>query len=119
MKKLFKRKKKTYTSVKDQFKVLIIDENSDEITTTLGITDERAQELFNLGKESYNKFDDITKFYVDICTQCNHINEVVFIIGAIHQYNRRTTSNLQIVDGGNIKNLLDDLQKRLRGNSDE
>jgi len=112
---LFKRKKKTYTSVNDLFKVLIIDEESNQITTTLGITEERTEELFQLVKTVYKKYEDITKCYVDICAECKHINEVVFSIGVMHERNARKGPNIQVMGAGNMTDFLNDLHRRITG----
>jgi hypothetical protein len=117
MKNFFKRKK-TYPTGKDLFKVLILDDSSDNIQDTLGITDERGKELYKLAAVTYHKYDAITDCYVDLCAICTHINEVVFVTRMLYGIAaKHNTPNIQMIAGGNIGDLLDDLSKRFGSNN--
>lgn len=73
--KLFKRKKVLKPST--ELKVAIVDENNSNLYTTLGITEERRDELVNLVKDNFKKHNDISKAYAEIVENCKHVNEVI------------------------------------------
>jgi len=73
--KLFKRKKKlVYTP---ELKICIIDEGTDNLWTTFGITEERRDEIIAFCMESQNLFDEKGQCYEYIVDRCKHVNEVV------------------------------------------
>lgn len=74
--KLFK-KKKAYNS-NCEFKLLIIDEESDSLTVSLGITKERAIELGEITKEAHGEFETLTDAYAKVVAACKHVNELAF-----------------------------------------
>lgn len=73
--KLFKRKK-TYSGNCD-FKLCIVNDDTDSLYETLGITEQRAQELCDTCLKAYADHKEITSSYQDILKECAHINEVV------------------------------------------
>jgi hypothetical protein len=76
--KLF-NKKKTYPK-DNKFEVLIIGEDKSDFQEMLGITDKRRDELLRLAIDSYKNNDLFSTSCKDAVAQCNHVNEVVFIM---------------------------------------
>ena len=75
--KLFKKEKKSYNN-NCEFKLLIIDEESDSLAVSLGITQERVKELGNITKDAFLNHETLTDSYSDMIAECKHINEVAF-----------------------------------------
>ena len=73
--KLFKRKKKLKPST--ALKVCIIDDTTSDLWVTLGITDERRDEIIAFTKKAYNDHDTKTDCYATIVDQCYHVNEII------------------------------------------
>jgi undecaprenyl pyrophosphate synthase len=73
--KLFKRKKTLKSS--PALKICIIDDTTSDLWVTLGITDERRDEIIKLCKNAYVNHDTKTGSYEEIVDKCRHINEVV------------------------------------------
>ena len=73
--KLFKRKKGLKTSA--ALKLCIVDDSTSDMWITLGITNERRDEIIAICKKSYNEHNTKTDCYKEIVDKCNHINEVV------------------------------------------
>jgi len=73
--KLFKRKKTLKSST--ALKLCIIDDTTSDLWITLGITDERRDEIIALCKDAYNNHNTKTGSYEQIVDKCNHINEVI------------------------------------------
>jgi hypothetical protein len=62
-------------------RVIIIDDESDQIPTVLGITPEREQELNDLVVSTYQIEDStVTDNFVEISKQCKHVNELAYAI---------------------------------------
>ena len=76
--KLF-NKKKTYPK-NNKFEVLIIGEDRTDFQEMLGITDKRRDELVKLAVDSYEKHNLFSTSCKDAVAECNHINEVVFVM---------------------------------------
>jgi GMP synthase PP-ATPase subunit len=79
-----KEKKQTY-SQDNKFKLCVVDETSTKLHTMLGITDERGKELAELVIESYEKHDSYIPAIQYVLDGCNHINEVVIALTALHR----------------------------------
>jgi uncharacterized protein YwlG (UPF0340 family) len=76
--KMFKKKQKSQPI--PALKVCIVDTTTSDLYTTLGITDERRDELLEFVYEGFNRFDsksDSLKYIVD---RCNHVNEVLVCV---------------------------------------
>jgi hypothetical protein len=62
-------------------RVIIIDDESDQIPTVLGITPEREEELNDLVISTYEIEDStVTDNFVEISKQCKHANELAYAI---------------------------------------
>jgi hypothetical protein len=72
---LFKRKKTLKPST--ALKLCIIDDNTSDLWITLGITEERRDEIVAFCKKAYNDHNVKTACYKDIVDQCKHVNEIV------------------------------------------
>jgi hypothetical protein len=70
-------KKKTYPK-ESQFKLCIINEDSDLVAEVLGITEQRAHEIGKLALKSYDSHSKKTDSLQELLNDCTHINEVVF-----------------------------------------
>jgi hypothetical protein len=73
--KLFKRKKTLKPS--PALKVCIIDDTTSDLWVTLGITDQRRDEIIQICKDAFNNHETKTDSYVEIVNKCNHVNEVI------------------------------------------
>lgn len=76
--KLFKKKKKGYNT-DGQYKLLIIDEDSDLLHHNLGITDDRAEVLLQTCLNAYDNSIILHAALEKIVSECKHTNEVVFV----------------------------------------
>ena len=84
--KLFNKNKKTKTYSKDsEFKLCIINDDTNVIHQTLGITDERADELARISLQCYEKHDKVTEMLNEIYSHCTHINEVTMVLFVHHK----------------------------------
>ena len=79
--KLF-NKKKTYPK-DNKFNVLIIGEDKTDFQEMLGITEERGQELIKMCVKSYKEQDLFSDSCKEVVDQCNHINEVVYVMASL------------------------------------
>ena len=89
------KEKETYS--KDyQFKLRIIDETSDTLYILLGITEERAEELQNICKDSFQKYECKTDIYLEVFDKCVHINEVTFCFEVLQHIKELYNQNMKI-----------------------
>jgi hypothetical protein len=63
-----------------EFKLKIIDAESDEVYTVLGISEERSDEIAEIVTEAYKNEKYFTQSLDKIVSQMNHVNELVFAI---------------------------------------
>jgi hypothetical protein len=87
MKKIWKSlfaKKKTY-SQDGEFKLCIINDNTDSLHETLGLTDERAKELSEICLNAWNKHNKTTSMLQEMFGHCKHMNEVTMIFFIFHK----------------------------------
>jgi len=87
MKKIWKSlfaKKKTY-SQDGEFKLCIINENTDSLHETLGITDARAKELAEVCLNAWNKHNRTTSIIQEMLDHCKHMNEVTMVFFIFHK----------------------------------
>jgi hypothetical protein len=73
--KLF-NKKKTLKAT-PLLKLCIIDDTSTDLWVTLGITNERRDELIDICEQAYHQFDSKSLCYEYIVDHCKHVNEVI------------------------------------------
>jgi len=79
--KLFNKKSNCDTN--NKFNVLIIGEDKSDFQEMLGITEERGQELIKMCLKSYKKQDFFSDSCKEVVDQCNHINEVVYVMASL------------------------------------
>lgn len=60
------------------FKLLVVDEKSNTVSGSLGISDERADELGNACEKAFIMSRDTVEAMNKVSFMCNHINEVFF-----------------------------------------
>jgi hypothetical protein len=72
-------KKKKYPS-NQKFELLIIDDNSDELSVSLGISPERKDEMFDIVFAAYKESKCLSSAAQTILRHMNHINEVTYSI---------------------------------------
>ena len=87
-----KKKKKTYSG-KQEFKLLIIDDESGELTTSLGITQERVDQIVEICKKSYKDSNKLTEAIEKTLKEMNHINEATYAILILARLHEREESN--------------------------
>ena len=89
MKKIWKSlfaKKKTKTYPQDgEFKLCIINDSTDIMHETLGMTNERAEELAKSTLECFEKHDKVTDMLNEAFSHCKHINEVTMVVFMHHR----------------------------------
>ena len=73
--KLFKKEKGLKPST--ELKLCIIDDTTSDLWVTLGITEERRDEIVAFCKKAYHDHNVKTACYKDIVDQCKHVNEIV------------------------------------------
>jgi hypothetical protein len=83
--KWFNRKKKYKSN--NSFDLLIIDDKGGTLQETLGISEERYENIADVCKhmfQKHNKISDVLKYTLK---EMNHINEVAYAIMLISRYN--------------------------------
>lgn len=88
---LFKRifKKKNSYPTNQKFELLIIDEKSREVTTTLGIHPDRKDEIFDILVAAYKESPDLCTAAQKALRHMNHINEVAYAMMMIQKIHSR------------------------------
>ena len=80
------RKKDIKTYPQDgEFKLCIINEDTDILHETLGITDARAKELSEVCLNAWDKHERTTSMVQEMLDHCKHINEVTMIFFIFHK----------------------------------
>lgn len=84
--KVFKKKKEVKTYPQDgEFKLCIINDNTDIMHETLGLTNERADELAEKTLKCYEKHEKVTDMLNEAFSHCKHINEVTMVTFMFHR----------------------------------
>jgi hypothetical protein len=83
------KKKKTYPASEKGFDVLIINDESNEIGETLGISKERFDELIKMTAHAYRNHATITDTFVEIAKNCKHVNELVYMAYVVNDMNTK------------------------------
>jgi hypothetical protein len=94
-------------------KIIIIDDESTKIATTLGITDERYDELCNIAQDAWNSNKTITDAMSKASVYAKHANElavICFMFGTICQSQKDPAS---IDELQKLKELLEKLKGSL------
>lgn len=104
--KLFKKlfKKKTYGQ--SNHKLLVIDDNADQLHEVFGISEQRSDELLDICIHAYHKNRQLHECLVEIVDHCKHTNEVVFA----------TMIMTRVIDKYNSKHALSGFLKNMFGN---
>ena len=89
--KLFNRKKKLESS--SELKLCIIDDTTDDMWTTLGIIDERRNEIVKFCQEAYRIAEKKHQSYQYIVERCKHINEVIVATIVFERYSEIQTGD--------------------------
>ncbi len=76
---LFK-KKKTYETSHEGFKLCIINDDTEYLHTKLGITEERISELSDICVKGISDSNDTIAALEAVLSKCKHINEVTICI---------------------------------------
>lgn len=94
--------------------IVMINDEAETTSETLGITAERRDYLMKLIEKAFN--DENNKDHVDISIivskECKHPNELYFITGIICEI------NLQMQMKAQLKSSMDDLKNLLKGRRD-
>ena len=91
--KLFRKKNYNTNKV---FKLSIVDDNSTDLSITLGITNDRRDQLASLCKEAI-KLDKLSQSLDLVYSECKHENEIAYsslLLGRLHERDRDTSSSL-------------------------
>lgn len=98
---MFKLFRKKNYSTKKEFKLLIIDDSSQDLSVVLGITTERRDHLASLCKEAI-KLEKLSQSIDLVFRECKHENEVAYatlLLGRLHERdNDRSSSLLRLFD---------------------
>jgi hypothetical protein len=90
-------------------KVIIIDDESDQIPTVLGITPEREKELEDIVRIVWKtEKTTITDNFVEISKQCKHANELTYCIYHLGAQVGKSTAAKEFMEGkigSYLKNL--------------
>lgn len=70
---------KVFVKPGKELHVLEIEDETNNITTALGITPERAKELEDKVKTALNSSDNIVHIIVPLSKECKHANELYFV----------------------------------------
>jgi hypothetical protein len=95
-KNVFKKRKKTYGQ--GDYKLLIIDDNANQLHVALGITEERADKLLDICIHSYHKNGKLHDCLLEVVDECKHTNEIVFSTMVMTRVIEKYTSKDRLVD---------------------
>ena len=74
------RKKEIKTYPQDgEFKLCIINDDTDILHVTLGVTEARAKELSEVCLNAWDKHEKTTSIVQEMLSHCKHINEVTMV----------------------------------------
>jgi hypothetical protein len=102
--KMFKKKKKGYNT-DSQYKLLIIDDESELLHRNLGISDERVRELLASCVNAYETSKSMHKALEKVVIMCKHTNEVVMASLMLQKVVDKHQSHERMHDM--LKNLFD------------
>lgn len=71
------KKKKAYNT-DNQFKLLIIEEDKENLHEIFGISEDRTEELLNYALDAYKDNNCLHECLEEMTSKCVHVNEVVF-----------------------------------------
>jgi len=100
--KMLGKKKATYNN-NNSYELLIINDDSDLLHQTLGISDKRVDELLNISIKAYNKNDNLHTALKDAVSECKHINEVVMATLIVQKIVDKNDSSERV--GSILRNL--------------
>ena len=97
-------------------RVFILDDNTSKMDATLGITDERSDELIEIVKQCHENSETHTDSFVEISKAALHANELVYMM---FQYGAHVGANkvVQETQLGGLQDLLSKLEG-LKGKMD-
>lgn len=67
-------------AINPHLRVLILDDDTESLPRTLGITEEREKELDQLTERTFKASDTFTDTFADISKEVRHANELVYCI---------------------------------------
>jgi hypothetical protein len=67
-------------AINPHLRVLILDDDTESLPRTLGITEEREKELDVLTERSFKDYNTFTDTFADISKEVRHANELVYCI---------------------------------------
>ncbi len=88
----FNRKKKYKSN--NSFDLLIIDDKGDTLQETLGISEERYEDIADICKIMFKKHNKISDVLKHTLKKMNHINEVAYAIMLVSRYNEMNRNKL-------------------------
>lgn len=84
-KRLRKKKEiKTYPQ-NGEFRLCIINDDTDSLHETLGLTDERAKELSEICLNAWDNHNKTTSMLQEMISHCKHMNEVTMVFFIFHK----------------------------------
>jgi len=93
-------------------RVIIVDDESNQIPAVLGITPEREQELDKIIQECYEGYDTITDTIAEMSKRMKHANELAFCAFHIGAHVARSK-----IMGDKVQSMEEMVKKMLRGGS--
>ena len=102
-------------------RVFILDDNTSKMDATLGITDERSDELIEIVKQCHENSETHTDSFVEISKAALHANELVYMM---FQYGAHVGANrvASEMKSGSLQGLLEELKRKINpeeGQSEE
>ena len=88
--KLFSKKKKELIP-STELKVCIVDDTSNDLSDTFGITDKRREELIKITDNALRSEENISECCKIIVDQCKHVNEVIVCIIFMERLNNKSS----------------------------
>ena len=79
-------KRKKYKS-NNSFDLLIINDNASTLQESLGISKERLDNIADVCKSNFNKYDKTSEILLYTLKEMKHINEVTYAVMLISRYN--------------------------------
>jgi len=104
-------------AINPHLRVLILDDETESLPRTLGITEEREKELDDLTKRSFEGYNTFTDTFAEISKNVRHANELVYCVFHVGSIAGRGKT-LKMLDESGIGKLLGGLAGRSRNSED-
>jgi hypothetical protein len=91
--KLMRREILVTTDGKNKYHVFKVELGADNITTALGISEERGDKLLAMCKETFHNKTDVVDVLEEVSKECLHANELAYCTWVVAKHHSIMTQN--------------------------